>query len=130
MNEEEKLTLEEQSKRLLNVSIKDPEHLKQWLKQTGRSFLIFDAGDLVDSLPWPDGVDALVQIIACYRDHRAVKPTGRVAQETEAVLGKTVEVPTYKTDTLEVEEMDRLVRYLIGQITEREPTWSLENPMS
>lgn len=126
----EKITLEEQTQRLLNVSIKDPEHLKQWLMQTGRTFLIFNAVDLVDSLPWPGGVDALVQIIACYRDHRIALPTGRVRKDVDPTLGKEVEIPICKRELLELEEMDRLVRQLINQLTEQESTWSLEKPLS
>jgi len=44
------------------------------------------------------------------------------------VTKEQVKVPQMKEETLEVEELDRVIRYLIGQVTEKDPTWKLENP--
>ena len=121
------LSVQEQSERLLRVSIKDAEHLKAWLEKSGRRWLVFNAIELVDALPFPDGVDTLIQLIACYRDYRSVQPTGRVESIQEPTLGKTVAAPIYKGEALEVEELDRAIRYLIRQITDKDPDWSLNN---
>ena len=124
---EEKLTTKEISERLLRVSIKDPEHLKQWLDESGRRYLVFDSMDLVDSLPFPDGIEYLMQVIACYRDHRVTKQSGRVEIQKD-MLGKEQQIPIMKSDILEAEEIDRVIRFLVGQITTIDPSWSLENP--
>ncbi|UCG51428.1 MAG: hypothetical protein JSW58_14770 [Candidatus Latescibacterota bacterium] len=114
--------------RLHNISMKSPEHLKRWLQESGRRYLVFESADLVDSVPWPEGVDTLIQIIACYGEYRRSKPTGRFETQTDPTLGEKIEVPIMKGELLEVDELDRAIRFLIGQITEREPGWSLENP--
>ena len=111
-----------------NVAIKSPEHLKQWLSETGRRFLVFNALDLVDALPWPGGHEALVQIIMAYRDHRYAVPTGVSVTAPHAFHpGETINVPITKTEFLEIEEMDRAIRDLIGQASAKDPKWSLEN---
>lgn len=110
-----------------NVAMKDPEHLKKWLLATGRKYLVLDAIDLVNSLPFPDGVDSFIQIMSCYEDYRRTKPTGRVRVEVEPTLQQKVEVPVMKTQNLEMEELDRAIRFLIRQITEKDPKWTIEN---
>ena len=72
-NEELPLTPEQ-----VKTALKDPKHLKRWLDATDRRWLVLSGMDLVDALPWPDGAAALMQVIACYRDHRRVVPTGDV----------------------------------------------------
>jgi hypothetical protein len=124
----EKLTIEEQSKRLLRIAIQDPEHLKRWLEESGRSWLVFNSLDLVDALPFPDGVDAFMQLIACYRDYRSAIPSGRTETIMDPTLGKEVTTSIMKTDNLEVEELDRAIRFLIGQITELDPSWDINTP--
>ena len=122
------LSMDEKTKRLLRIALKDPEHLKRWLQETGRRWMVLDSVDLVDALPWPDGVDALIQILACYRDHRQGRSSGRTEKMKDPILGRQVEVPIMKTDVLEIEEMDRAIRHLIRQASEKDPTWKLENP--
>ncbi len=123
--EAEGLSEQEKLERLGRVAISDPAHLKAWLRDTNRRWLIFDALDLVDSLPFPSGVDSLVQLIACYRDHRRAIPTGRVEVQTDPVTGAAVEVPVCKGDALEVSELDQVIRYLVTLIHERDPAWPL-----
>lgn len=108
------------------VSMSDPQHLKSWLRETGRRWLIFDALELVDSLPFPGGVDSLIQLIACYRDHRRAIVTGRIESLLDPTLGVPVEVPVAKGENLELDEMEQVVRYLIRQIVERDPAWRLD----
>ncbi len=116
----EKLSVEQ-----IRTAIKDPKHLKQWLAETDRKFLIFDTADLIDGLPWPDGVDALLQIIAAYRDQRRTIPSGRT--EVQKHQGHNINVALMKDENLEIEEIDRAIRDLIGQATNLDRSWSLEN---
>lgn len=126
--EKEEVDVDELARRLFKVSMKTPEHLKKWLEASGRRWLVLDTLELVDALPWPNGVDSLIQIIACYRDHRRVIPSGRVERQRDPTLKKEVDVPIMKDETLEVFELDRAIRYLIGQITTKDAKWKLENP--
>lgn len=114
---------------LARVSLKDPGHLKRWLAASGRMWLVFNSVDLVDALKWPDGVDALMQIIACYRDHRASIETGRHEQQVDPTLGREVQVPIFKGEGLEAVELDRAIRALIEQLRGKDPTWPLEKPV-
>lgn len=125
---ESELSVDEKAKRLFNVSIKSKDHLKEWLEASGRRWLVFDALDLVDALPWTDGVDDLMRVVACYRSYRSQIPTGRMEVQQDPTLGKRVEVPLMKTDMLEIEELDRCIRNLIRQASEKDPTWKLDNP--
>jgi hypothetical protein len=112
----------------MRVAMSSPEHLKHWLDESGRRFLVLPAMELVDSLPWPHGVEALMQIIAAWRDHRMAQPSGRTHEMRHPMTGDRMRVPVMKGDSLEVEELDRAIRYLIGQVTAQDPTWKIENP--
>jgi hypothetical protein len=116
----------------LRTAMTDPEHLKRWLIESGRPFLIFLAQDLVDALPFPEGLQALAGIRDSYREHRRKIATGDTETQTyhDDVVGDDVEVEValYKDDTLELAEIDRAIRYLVGLATEKDPSWSLSNP--
>jgi len=116
------MTVEEQAAAVRRVSLASADKLKQWLSASGRRWLVFNVIDLVDALPWPAGHEALQQLVAAYGGHRATMETGGV----DATL--TPPQPIYKGEQLEVEELDRAIRYLVGQITERDPSWRLTNP--
>jgi uncharacterized NAD(P)/FAD-binding protein YdhS len=120
------MPVEELSLEQRNVAIKDPEHLKRWLAQTGRRFMVFNAADLVDALPWPDGHNALLQIIAAYRAQRAATLSDRV-EKTTSPTGEGIELQLPKDEFLEVEELDRAIRDLIGEASRKDPNWKLEN---
>lgn len=124
---DEKLSYKEMMKRRNNISIKDKGHLKQWLEATGRRWLVFDAINLVDALPWTEGVDDLMRVVACYRDYRSKIPTGRTEVQIDPLLGKQVDVPIMKTDLLEIEELDRCIRNLIRQASEKDPKWNMDH---
>lgn len=115
----------------INTAMKDPAHLKRWLLESGRRWMVFDMRDLVKALPWPTGAQALAEIISVYRDHRRTIPTGRTEtqKQPDHVTGQEVEieVPVYKDETLEIEELDRAIRHLIGMASDKDPTWSLQN---
>ena len=124
----EQLTAKEAAERLERISIKDAEHLKKWLASSGRRWIILDSQDLVDSLPYPAGIEMFMEAIEHYRRFRSTKESGRVEKQLDPTLGIEIDIPIKKTDTLEVEEMDRAIRFLVGQITEIDPSWSLDNP--
>lgn len=128
----ETLSAQEAALRRHRVSMKSKEHMIRWLEETGRRYLLLDAKDLVDALPFPDGCEALQVILRYYADHRASLPTGK-SELTEIHDAKTgqpmkVELPTFKSEVLEVVELDRAIRYLINQASQRDPTWDLNNP--
>ena len=93
--------------------------------------MTFNTNDLVDALPWPGGARALAEIISAYRDHRRAIPTGRYETQTHTdnVAGGEVEikVPLYKDETLEIEELDRAIRHMIGLASAKDPGWDLQN---
>lgn len=115
------------SQEQLRVAMTSKDHLKAWLEGTGRRWLILDSKELVDAI-WDvaGGPGTLEGFIAVYRDHRALIPSGREVTEVN-IAGDEVQVPVMKRETLEVEEMDRCIRHLIGLISEEDPAWALTN---
>lgn len=128
LSDVKRMSKEEMSQAKMRVAMQSVEHLKRWLEASGRRWLVFPAMELVDALPWPSGVEALMQIVAAYRDHRAAIPSGRTEKIFDPVSHEELVIPVMKGETLEVAELDRAIRYLIGQITERDSSWKLENP--
>ena len=114
------MSAEERMQSALRTSMASPEKLIQWLEASGRAWLVFNARQLVQALPWPDGASAFAQIVAASRDHRSTVSTG----ETETINGVTV--PRFHTEALTVIELDRVIRYLITQASTLDPTWSLD----
>jgi hypothetical protein len=112
----------------VNTAMKSADHLKRWLAESGRSWLVLKADDLVDSLPWPEGVDLLIGMVEGYRKHRMGTMSGRTEKVKHPVTQRVTEIPIPKTDALEVEELDRCIRFLIGQVTSLDESWSLDNP--
>lgn len=118
----------ELSERQMRVAMKSKDHMIRWLEASGRPWLIFNAKHLIEALPWPSGDEALIQIIACYRDHRAMIPTGEMKSVENPATGEMVNAVQYHPELLTLVEMDRAVRSLISQITSVDPSWSLNNP--
>jgi SAM-dependent MidA family methyltransferase len=114
------------SQEQLNTAMRSPTHLKQWLEATHRRWLVFNAMELMDALPWPSGVEAFMQVVMAYRDHRRTIDSGRTELVEEPLTGEQVEVPVCKDENLEVEELDRALRYLVAEIRAKMPAWSLE----
>lgn len=116
----------------VNVAMKDADHLKRWLAATGRRWLVLSSDDLVDAL-WdvPDAVNTLIGLLAMYRDHRRGIPNGRTETMTEPATKTKVQVPLMKDEALELEELDRAIRALIGQASREADrlgvAWSLES---
>jgi hypothetical protein len=119
------------SKEQINTAMKDPNHLKKWLQESKRNWMVFNTKDLINSMPWPAGAQALAEIVSMYRDHRRAIATGRVEvqKQRDDVTDQEVdvEVPIYKDETLEIEELDRAIRHLIAEASEKDPKWSLQN---
>lgn len=69
------------------TAMSDPEHMKRWLRDTGRTYIVLRTDQLVDSLSWPRGVEAFMGIIDAYRSHRSEQmvtlPNGTVRGKTE-----------------------------------------------
>lgn len=115
----------------LRVAMKSPEHLLRWLRETNRKWVVFYAPDLLEALPFPEGVAAFMDIVAVYREHRRGIPNGRieVQQKLDEVTQQMVDVDVelHKDEGLEIEEIDRLIRHLVGEITAKDPNWRLTN---
>jgi hypothetical protein len=117
----------ELSEQQLRTAMQDQEHLIRWMEESGRTWLIFNGKHLASALPWPAGAESLIQVIACYRDHRATIDTGETQIIDNPITNEKVEVPVYHPETLTLTEMDRAIRWLVGQITELDPDWKLTN---
>jgi hypothetical protein len=98
----------ERSEAQMRVALQTPGKLKEWLAQSGRTWLVFNGALLVDSCVWPEGAEAVQLICANYRDHRA---------------GLKEPMP----ETLTIEELDRAIRYLVSQASALDPSWKLES---
>lgn len=113
------------------TAMKNPVHLKRWMEASGRRWLIFNTKDLIAALPWPTGAQALAEIISVYRDHRRTIDTGRVEvrKVRDEVTGQDVEVevPIFKDEILEIEELDRAIRHMIGLASAMDSGWKLTN---
>jgi hypothetical protein len=123
----QRMGAEDRARALYNVSISDKDHLKKWLLESGRPWVVFKSADLVEALPWPGGVESFMELVNYYRDFRRSISSGEVEWLEDPETGKMVEVPRMKTDSLEIDEMENLIRSLVTQITEMDPNWSLEN---
>ena len=124
----EKTTPELRRERAMKAAMASPDHMKAWLDASGRRWLVFSAQDMIDGLPWPGGVQEFMDLIHLYGQRRRKIPNGRFEIEVEPLTGEEVQIPLYKDENLELEELDRAIRYLIGQAYELDPKWSLENP--
>ena len=103
-----KMTLDERAQAKLKVAMKDPEHLKKFLRESGRRYIVFDSDILVDALkPWPEAVKLFQHLVTLWSEHR-----------------RTLS----KDEELEIEELDRAIRHLITTASQKDPSWSLSNP--
>lgn len=118
----EELSAEEKAQRRYNVAIKTKEQLKDFLEQSGRSWVVLNSADLVEALSFPEDVQEFMRIVDLYGRYRCSSPSGR----TESF--GCYEIPVMKTDALEIEELDRVIRFLVGKITEKKSDWSLDDP--
>lgn len=108
----------------LNVAIKDPQQLINWLQASDRKYLVLETRDLIEALATVDfvgGVENLQQIISLYRDHRRRIPTGlhEEAEVNDHVSGKkiAVKMQIFKDELLEPEELTDLIEWAMRQRT-------------
>lgn len=114
------------------VAVTTPQHLKKWLSATKRDFIILKAPDLIDALPWPDGVDAFMLILEGYRQYRLSLPVDHAPCPRPHTPGKVcafcrntgVVVARTKNDVLELDEMKDAVQWLLHQIREKDSDWT------
>ena len=104
LNDIAKASPEELGAARARVALTNPAQLKAWLDKSGRRFLVLDAKDLVEALSWPHGVEALQELILAYRTQREARGSG---------------------EALEIQELDRAIRQLVGEMRELDPTWTL-----
>ncbi len=105
VNEVHELETLELPEELARVSIASPGHLRRWLRDTGRHWLVFSTAELVDALPWPRGVETLMLIIDGYRQHRCV-------QYVEDYTPDGEKYRRAKTDRLELDELRLLKEWV------------------
>jgi hypothetical protein len=124
----ETLTPEMIMERKHNVAMKDPNHLKQWLKESNHGFVVMKSDDLVDGLSWPKGVKTLMAIISEYDQQRRGIDSGRTEPVEDPITKEIIQVPVPKTQVLEPAELDQCIRMLASQLYEFKPDWSLSDP--
>lgn len=116
-----------------SAGIRSPNHLKQWLSASGRRYLLMPMDELVDALPWPEGIETLMGLIECFRQYRCARvvesrPCERCAARRDAVksctwCGGFGVYNRLGTDMLEPDELKAVVEFLVTQIRTTEPTW-------
>ena len=112
----------------VKTAMASPEHLKQWLKASGRAWVVFKGDDLVNALPWPGGVQEAMNLFQAIERYRSGLPADRMEVVHDPVTHEQVEVPAYKTAELELEELDRVIRFLAAKIYALKSDWKLEDP--
>lgn len=100
------------------------EELKAWAEASGREFIVFRTSDLIDALPYPEGVEQFQQIIRAYGRHRSVIASDRSESVPERGASGNRSIPCGRRDALDAEEKKRLVLILIGEIQANEPGWA------
>lgn len=109
----------------MRVAMKSREQLMQWLKESGREFIIFNTKDLMDSLPHAQDAELLQQLIGLYATHRMSISYDKIKM-FDPISETEVEAEVTKDERLTLAEMDRLVRKLAGAIKDQHPEWSLD----
>lgn len=85
-----------------STGFRDKAHLKSWLTASGRKYLVLNATDLVDAMPFPDGVEMVQQVIAAYGQHRATRESGWVHAMPEAFKAKFAQRGQVAPETMAV----------------------------
>jgi hypothetical protein len=91
----------------LRVAMTSPAALKRYLSAADKTYLVLRTDHLVDALPWPEGIDAVQQVVSAYRDHRAVIPSGWVEVMPGGAVG-----PITLAETLSLDEVEEAIRQL------------------
>ena len=128
MSDSAKLDPKILAERQVKLAMQSPAHLKQWAKASGRTWIVINADELIDALPWPGGVQEFMDLITLLAKQRATKPTGRFDEVKDPLTQEMISIPVMKTEELEMDELDRAIRFLVGQIREHRADWSLDDP--
>ena len=102
------------------TAMTSPQHLKLWLEKSGRKYLTLNAQHLVDAL-WasskddPGGIEAFMQLLEQYVQHRRTLPSNRVEEVKVPTTGEVVQVHCMMGDFLEKTEADEAIRLLVDQ---------------
>jgi hypothetical protein len=114
---------------LAKQALSNPEALKRWLRESGRQFVVLAAQDLVNSLPWPEGVRKFTEVVEAYRGYRLTQPSAK-AEMGRDLLGKPCEIVTMKSDALDPVELNCLVHWAAAQLLEYDPGWTFQKGLT
>lgn len=121
----QKMGEQERKEALDNVAIQTREQLIRFLHESERKWLVLNTGHLVEALPFPQGVLMVQQIIAWYRNHRATVGTGRKQTVMDPVSRESIVIEEGHGEALEIREAEDVIRFLLDNIRQRDPTWTL-----
>lgn len=103
------------------VAVHDPEHLKRFLRDSGRKYIVLNALDLVDAMEWPGGVQAVMDLVRAYREHRANRPSAWTRTvESKLPGGGRATVPVFSGEFLEPDEALEAIRLIHDQTDAQE----------
>ncbi len=121
------MTTEDLKKAQESTAMRDINHLRRWLAQSDREFLIFFSKDLLDALAFePNALLLFQQLVQCYTQHRmAIAYDTR--REFNPDVNAEIEVVVCKDDRLTIAEKDRLIRKLAADLKDAVPGWTLES---
>ena len=104
------------------IGMADPEHLKRWLRASGRRFLVFNSCDLVDALVWPAGHQTLQQMIHAYGECRSLQESEIPGLLRNEVLqpGETIEAIEELTQHFVAGELRSLIGHTEPSAADRE----------
>jgi hypothetical protein len=114
---------------LAKQALSDPEALKRWLLESGRKFVVLVSQDLVDSLPWPEGVRQFTTAVDSYRAYRMQQASSKVEQGRD-LLGRPCEITVQKSDALDPMELNLLVHWAAAQLLEYDPGWTYQKGLT
>lgn len=115
----------------MRTAMQSKPHMKEWMQASGRRWLVIDAFDMIESI-WTGKTAVFTQqfqdLLALYCNYRRRIPNGKFEEQEDPMTGRKVQIALSKDEILEPEEMDRAIRYMVAQIREHIPDWSLEKP--
>ncbi len=113
--------------RQMKLAMASAKHLKLWMRESGRTWIVINSDELVDALPWPGGVQEVMDLITLLAQHRSTKPSGRFSKVKDPLTGEMVEVSIQKSEAMEPDELDRAIRFLVAEMRKHKPAWSLDD---
>lgn len=102
------MTTEEMKEARDRISLKDKDHLKKWLIESGRKYLIFNSSHFVDALSMED-LEVFQQLLLKYKNYRNTIPTGRYSFENNPITGEKCAVTEMYDELLDPLEFENLL---------------------